>query len=949
MDEAGGGAPRFRDLGAVALERDGVDATPGGAILTRLLARLLVDAGRRVEISELVEAVWGDRAGGRAVSTLESHLHRLRGFLEPGRGRGRPSRWLVAEGGKGYRLVVDPDRVDSVVFTRAAREATERLAAGDAPGAVGQAERARSLWRGRPYAPYTDEPWAEAAAAGLEERGRQLTETLVDGYLAAGRPEAALAELGPVIAEAPLRDRPWEQYLRATGAVGRIEDALAAYRRADRLFRDELGVEPGPGLQEIHRQLLGGGRTAPAAVASVAAVVPATPPEAARRPAPTVVLPPRRGRLVGRDTELAALVDRIPRHATTTLVGGAGCGKTTLAVAAAERLADRFPDGVRFVDLTSALDADQVGTAVTSTLGLAGGSAVEAVRSFVATRRMLLVLDNCEHVLDAVADLVEGLDLPDGATAVLATSREPLEVASEVRVDVVPLAVGQTSAPAVELFLERYAETGSDGRLGADDLVTASAICAAVDGVPLAIELAAARGRAFSLAEIHAQVREDPSALARVGRRGGHRGVRAAVDRSVRLLPAGERDLHAAMSAVPGPMTVATAAALVDAPRVEVQTALAGLVHRSLLVPAPITRPGGPSRFAQLAIVRGHGAHELGDVDAERVAERRDESVTRWIAARPRVGSPALRDFRESLDDDLPAVRATLQRSLVGMPSWRGPALAGALGNYWYYRGMLLEAARWVRLAFGHLALARPVDAAHLHAAAARGRLFAGDLDGAQPHLDALCAAVDELSGTDLLHVGDILVGTLWATIRLPADEVRRRLAGRLGEVAQRSGDPITTLQTRLVALAVSPDPDPALRLAAAEAVHTEAERVDNREIGWMVAILGGHAAEAAEDLDEALRWSRRGIGHHLALGSRQAQPEMEQHAVLCARRGDDAAAVRALAGARAQNERNGMRWPFLAESTTVLEGAARRLGAAVFDRAWRSGGDLTLVDLAAL
>jgi DNA-binding SARP family transcriptional activator len=942
VDEAGGEAPRYRDLGAVALERDGVDATPGGAILTRLLARLLVDAGRRVEISELVDAVWGDRAGGRAVSTLESHLHRLRGFLEPGRGRGRPSRWLVAEGGKGYRLVVDPDRVDSVVFTRAAREAGERLAAGDAAGAVERAERARSLWRGRPYAPYTDEPWAEAAAAGLEERGRQLTETLVDGYLAAGRPEAALAELGPVIAEGPLRDRPWEQYLRATGAVGRIEDALAAYRRADRLFRDELGIEPGPGLQELHRQLLDGGRAAP-----VAPVAPAPPPEAARRPAPTVVLPPRRGRLVGRDTELAALVDRVPRHATTTLVGGAGCGKTTLAVAAAEQLADRFPDGIRFVDLTSALDADQVGTAVTSTLGLAGGSAVEAVRSFVATRRMLLVLDNCEHVLDAVADLVEGLELREAGTAVLATSREPLEVDTEVRVDVAPLAVGDRAAPAVELFLERYAATGPDRRLGADDLATASAICAAVDGVPLAIELAAARGRAFSLTEIHAQVREDPSALARVGRRGGHRGVRAAVDRSVRLLPAEERDLHAAMSAVPGPMTVATAAALVDAPVAEVRTALAGLVHRSLLVPTPSTSPGGPSRFAQLAIVRGHGAHVLGEDDAERVAERRDEAVVRRIVERPRVGSPALRDFRESLDDDLPAVRATLQRSLVVTPSWRGPALAGSLGNYWYYRGMLLEAARWVRLAFGHLALARPVDAAHLHASAARGRLFAGDLDGAEAHLDALCAAVDELSGSDLLHVGDILVGALWATSRLPADEVRRRLVARIAEIADRSGDPITTLQSRLAALAVASEPDPERRLAEAEAVHAEAERADNREVGWMVAILGGAAAEEAGDLDLGLAWSRRGIGHHLALGSRQAQPEMERHAVLCARSGDDAAAVRTLAGARTQNERNGMRWPFLAESTTVLEGAARRLGAAAFDRAWRSGEDITLADLA--
>src|ERR1700761_1341802 len=217
---------------------------------------------------------------------------------------------------------------------------------------------------------------------------------------------------------------------------------------------------------------------------------------------------------------------------------------------------------------------------------------------------------------------------------------EPREVQGEELVELAPLPVGEaTSSPAGELFLERLAEAAPEHQLSADDLACAATICVAVDGVPLAIELAAARSRAFSLPEIAEQVRADPSSLSRVGRgRGGRQTVRAAVDRSVRLLAPDERNLHTALSVVPGSVTARMAAALIDGSPGDTESLIAGLVHRSLLVMEWPLGPGRPSRFAQLAIVRGHGAHALGEAGEQLTADRRDQLLGDTVIARPRMG-----------------------------------------------------------------------------------------------------------------------------------------------------------------------------------------------------------------------------------------------------------------------------------------------------------------------
>src|ERR1700749_2160426 len=210
----------------------------------------------------------------------------------------------------------------------------------------------------------------------------------------------------------------------AAARLGRAEDALAAYRRADRLFRDELGVEPGAELRRL-QQLVLSGQVAPAVSPRVRPA--ATPPPAEESPAPAEVhLPRRRTRLLGRDPELADLAFRLSAASTVTIVGAGGCGKTTLAVATAEQVTGDFPDGVWFVDLSSVQDAAALGTPGAPTLGLAGdgtSSVADTLRVFTRNRRMLLILDNCEHILDPAAQLVEDLPLDGGRPGGLAPQR----------------------------------------------------------------------------------------------------------------------------------------------------------------------------------------------------------------------------------------------------------------------------------------------------------------------------------------------------------------------------------------------------------------------------------------------------------------------------------------------------------------------------------------------
>ncbi len=658
---------RFRDLGPLEVEyADGVRPV-GGSRLESALALLLIHANYPIGPDELAEAMWGDQGVRRSAATLDSHVWRLRKLLEPDRAPGAPPAVLVREPA-GYRLVVGARQIDSARFAALAREAGELLATGDAYQALQRAEEAAALWRGRPYGAAADEEWARAAVARLEEIRSRLRESHVGALLDVGAVDRALEELEIALAAEPLRERLWAYRMSAYRDCGRRSDALATYLKARTVLVDELGIEPGPQLRALHIALLRDEPSDPVVATPERRELPAP-----QGPTSIQTLPATRSRLVGRERELTELLDLLDSRPLVTLAGAAGCGKTRLAVEAARRAKSWITDGVWFVDLTSATP-ERVLDTVASTLELpiAGpADPVDALRRHTASRRMLLVLDNCEHVLDAAAELVDALLAENSALVVLATSREPLEVDGEHVQRLAPL----PGPAAVELFLERL-----DGPAPAEAQAVVGEIAAAVDGLPLALELAAARARVYTLGEIAAQVRADASTLSSIGRnRGGssthHRTVREAIDTSYRDLPAPLAAVHRALAAVPGPFTIGLAAGLVAS---DVTDAVAGLAHRSLLTPLGPARHGGASRFAQFATVRGHAHHE-----AQRAGEdpgaARDAWIERLVRTRPALGSTRHVGWYRALDDDLAAVRATLQHTLVTAPSGTGVALVARL------------------------------------------------------------------------------------------------------------------------------------------------------------------------------------------------------------------------------------------------------------------------------
>jgi len=713
---------RLRVLGAVALEPTAGEDGAGvlAPRLRRLLAALTVHRNAVVSVDALAEVVWGDQQPSSPEAALHNLVSRLRAAM-----RTTGPAATVLTRAPGYLLRVEPTDLDAMRFERLAGRGRDELVR-DPSSAAESLQEALALWNGAAYAEFADEEFARPEAARLEALRATTVEDLAEALLASGRPSDAVPRLERLLADDPLRERARGQLMLAHYRNGEQAEALNDFTVHRERLADELGVDPSPALQRLQQQVL---RQDPE-------LDPAPAPRARTTPAPAANLP-HPPRLVGREADLVALAEAVRPGSVVTLTGPGGVGKTSLAVGATHELAARFPDGSWFCDLSSLSGTDDLPLAVSSVLDLptsSGGDPAAHLLAFLATRRLLLVLDNCEHVLDAAATLVHDVHRRARDVAVLCTSRAPLDVPGEEVRPVSPL----SAADAEQLFVVRTRR-----RLGAFELESnaepVAEICRRLDGLPLAIELAAARMGAMTPADLVDRLSWRFRLLHGGARAGSerHRTLGALVDWSFDLLDDAHQQVFEVLSLFVGGFDLDDAEQLVlavpglDSVGDEAQVAdvVLGLVDRSMVA---VSAGGRRARYVLLETLRAYGRQRLETRPYRHAAHRAHaEQVADRIAdAAGRLYGPGHVEASAAITRRLDELRAAHSWALandLGLAT----RLVGPLALYVEHR-MPVEVPQWAdRTLHAAEGSTPPEGLASVYAVAAAGARFAGDLQRA--------------------------------------------------------------------------------------------------------------------------------------------------------------------------------------------------------------------------
>ncbi len=570
---------RFGVLGPLA-----VWSTEGRALripeakVRALLADLLAHAGRPVSADRLIEDLWGDSPPGKPAAALRVKVSQLRRVLEEAEQDGRQR---LAFAPAGYALRVEPGALDADRFETLA----ERAHASDDPATkVALLADALALWRGEPFADVADEAFVGPARARLAERRLVAIEEQAEARLALGEHALLAAELADLVGEHPLRERLRAVHLRALYRAGRQSEALDSYARLRALLAEELGLDPGPELVALHQAIL---EQDPALDAA---------------PTTRTNLPVPMTGLIGRESATAEVRSLVEAHRLVTLTGPGGVGKTRLALEVAARLEGAHPDGVWLVELGARPATVGVVDAIAAVMGVRddraagkrGADATERLVDVLRAKRALLVLDNCEHVVDQVAAVAETLLRSAPSLRILATSQEALAIDGErlwaVRPLDLPSGTGDPAASsAVRLFAARAAAAAPGFALDEHNAEAVAAVCRRLDGLPLALELAASRMRVLSPAQL-AERLDDRFRLLGAGRRDAparQQTLRAMIDWSWELLTGAERVVLRRLAVHADGCTLEAAEAVCSGEGVrpaDVLDLLARLVDRSLVV-----------------------------------------------------------------------------------------------------------------------------------------------------------------------------------------------------------------------------------------------------------------------------------------------------------------------------------------------------------------------------
>ncbi|MFD1146145.1 BTAD domain-containing putative transcriptional regulator, partial [Saccharothrix hoggarensis] len=642
-----------------------------------LLADLLAHRGRPVSADRLVADLWGDDGPGNPLRALHAKVSQLRRALEEAEPGGRD---LVESRSPGYLLRADAT-VDTDRFAELAARARE---VADPSARAALLADAVSLWRGPAFAEFADLDFTRSEVTRLEELRLVALEDLARARLDLGEHAAVVSELADLVARHPLRERLRATHLRALYRSGRQGEALAGYDDLRRRLADDLGVDPSPELADLHRAML------------------AQDPDLAPPVRPGTNLQNPLTPLVGRRRDVAEVRRLLAEHRLVTLTGPGGVGKTRLAVETARQVVDGFPDGVWVVEVSGSSALPDVVAAVLGIRddGTWGGQhldTLDRLANALRDKRVLLVLDNCEQVLPDVAELTAVVLRTAPHVRVLATSREPLAVAGEVRRPVAPLA----GDAAVELFVARATAAAPESAL---DLGAVAEVCRRLDGLPLALELAATKVRALGVHGVLARLDDRFRVLA-----GGYRDapprqrtLRAVIDWSWELLDDASRVVLRRLAVHSEGCAFEAAEAVCGHPGGpsgsdepggpgDVLDVLTGLVDRSLVV--VVEGPDG-NRYRLLESVSAYCVERLREAgELDDVRRRHVEHYT-GLAERSRLRGPEQREWLRRLDAESANLRGALDHAVRHGLTSHASRLVDALAWYWVLRGRLGEAHR---------------------------------------------------------------------------------------------------------------------------------------------------------------------------------------------------------------------------------------------------------------
>lgn len=827
---------QVRVLGPVELT-NGAARVPLAPRVRALLGTLAANCGQVVSADRLCDAVWGEHQPRHSEAALQTLVSRLRGAL-----RQLPA-ITITTSPPGYLLRASPAALDSAQFLdliAAARDAPPRAA-------VKQLRAALGLWRGDAFAGMEDLPCVQPAAAHLAQVRSTAEEDLTEHLITLGRYPEAITDAERIAAAEPLRERRQLLLMTALWGAGRQADSLAAYARYRRLLVTELGLEPGEAARQLHQRILH-----PQVPHTVAP--------------PSGNLPPPRA-LTGRTDLLAALAEALTCTRLLTLTGPGGVGKTSAALSVAHAAAADFPDGVWLVELAGAATGCDVADLTLTVLGVhrsTSSNPVERLAAYLRPKKLLLVLDNCEDALEGAGALAFSVGRTCARVTIVATSRQPLAVTGERVHPVVPLPTPPLGAApaavldsaAVRMFVEHARTADPQFTVSAETAHAVGELCRRLDGMPLALELAAARVRSMSLTEITERLSARFHFLRSSARIADerHRTLLQVVESSYRALDPVERAAFECLSVFPGTFTRASAHALAPADG-QPDEVLRALVDKSLLT----VHPGGvaETRFSMLETLRAYGVEQLrtrGDLEATRQRHAMHVLQTTTVLAAG-VRGPAGTECLDRLDASLSDLRAA-----VGWAVTHNTALAtglvAALFDYADIR-MVPEVFTWAERLID--AATDPTDShmSAVYAVAAGGARFRGELQRAVELAERGLGMASDTAGAllPLYILGEVaLFEGRFEDIRL--------LSARLLEVANEP-DGRTRYHARGLLVLADAYAGSATAVADADALATElAGRSDADTEAWATYTQGevrvvSEPAAARRYLRRSLRQAR--------------------------------------------------------------------------------------------